>query len=207
MGDFMNKIQGIEILANTKYLSLYDLKYKNKNGKDSNWTVASRKSINDLNDIYLNNKNDKVDAVVLVPYHIKEKKLVMIKQFRVPINNYVYELPAGLIDNNEDIENAVKRELKEETGLDVLEIIKSKEKLYLSPGMSDESVSLVYCLCQGNTSKDYLEEEEDIETVLLDKEEAKKILQSNVALDIKAYIILNMFINSEENLFGKEIFK
>lgn len=207
MGDFMNKIQGIEILANTKYLSLYDLKYKNKNGKDSNWTVASRKSINDLNDIYLNNKNDKVDAVVLVPYHIKEKKLVMIKQFRVPINNYVYELPAGLIDNNEDIENAVKRELKEETGLDVLEIIKSKEKVYLSPGMSDESVSLVYCLCQGNTSKDYLEEEEDIETVLLDKEEAKKILQSNVALDIKAYIILNMFINSEENLFGKEIFK
>lgn len=207
MGDFMNKIQGIGILANTKYLSLYDLKYKNKNGKDSNWTVASRKSINDLNDIYLNNKNDKVDAVVLVPYHIKEKKLVMIKQFRVPINNYVYELPAGLIDNNEDIENAVKRELKEETGLDVLEIIKSKEKLYLSPGMSDESVSLVYCLCQGNTSKDYLEEEEDIETVLLDKEEAKKILQSNVALDIKAYIILNMFINSGENLFGKEIFK
>lgn len=207
MGDFMNKIQGIDILANTKYLSLYDLKYKNKNGKDSNWTVASRKSINDLNDIYLNNKNDKVDAVVLVPYHIKEKKLVMIKQFRVPINNYVYELPAGLIDNNEDIENAVKMELKEETGLDVLEIIKSKEKLYLSPGMSDESVSLVYCLCQGNTSKDYLEEEEDIETVLLDKEEAKKILQSNVALDIKAYIILNMFINSEENLFGKEIFK
>ncbi len=207
MGDFMNKIQGIEILANTKYLSLYDLKYKNKNGKDSNWTVASRKSINDLNDIYLNNKNDKVDAVVLVPYHIKEKKLVMIKQFRVPINNYVYELPAGLIDNNEDIENAVKMELKEETGLDVLEIIKSKEKLYLSPGMSDESVSLVYCLCQGNTSKDYLEEEEDIETVLLDKEEAKKILQSNVALDIKAYIILNMFINSGENLFGKEIFK
>ena len=207
MGDFMNKIQGIEILANTKYLSLYDLKYKNKNGKDSNWTVASRKSINDLNDIYLNNKNDKVDAVVLVPYHIKEKKLVMIKQFRVPINNYVYELPAGLIDNNEDIENAVKRELKEETGLDVLEIIKSKEKLYLSPGMSDESVSLVYCLCQGNTSKDYLEEEVDIETVLLDKEEAKKILQSNVALDIKAYIILNMFINSGENLFGKEIFK
>lgn len=207
MGDFMNKIQGIEILANTKYLSLYDLKYKNKNGKDSNWTVASRKSINDLNDIYLNNKNDKVDAVVLVPYHIKEKKLVMIKQFRVPINNYVYELPAGLIDNNEDIENAVKRELKEETGLDVLEIIKSKEKLYLSPGMSDESVSLVYCLCQGNTSKDYLEEEEDIETVLLDKEEAKKILQSSVALDIKAYIILNMFINSGENLFGKEIFK
>ena len=155
----------------------------------------------------MNNKNDKVDAVVLVPYHIKEKKLVMIKQFRVPINNYVYELPAGLIDNNEDIENAVKRELKEETGLDVLEIIKSKEKLYLSPGMSDESVSLVYCLCQGNTSKDYLEEEEDIETVLLDKEEAKKILQSNVALDIKAYIILNMFINSGENLFGKEIFK
>ena len=207
MGDFMNKIQGIEILANTKYLSLYDLKYKNKNGKDSNWTVASRKSINDLNDIYLNNKNDKVDAVVLVPYHIKEKKLVMIKQFRVPINNYVYELPAGLIDNNEDIENAVKRELKEETGLDVLEIIKSKEKLYLSPGMSDESVSLVYCLCQGNTSKDYLEEEEDIETVLLDKEEAKKILQSNVALDIKAYRSLDRFRNSGENLFGKEIFK
>ena len=48
----------------------------------------------------------------------------LVKEFRVPINKYIYELPAGLVDSDdENFESAVKRELKEETGLDI-EIIK-----------------------------------------------------------------------------------
>ena len=79
----------------------------------------------------------------MVPYHIEEDKLVIIREYRVPLDDYVYSLPAGLIDPGEDIEVCAKRELKEETGLDLVEINKmdSGFGLYPSPGMTDESFS------------------------------------------------------------------
>ncbi len=198
------KIKDIKTLVKTKFVSLYDVEYKNKNNDDKHWTVASRKSEEHLKDFYLNNKKDNVDAVVICAFHKSENKLVLIKQFRVPINNYIYELPAGLVDNNEDIKDAVKRELKEETGLDIISINKesSKDKLYLSPGMTDESVAFVYCLCDGKLSKDYLEDDEDIEAILVSKEEASKILNSNEIIDIKSYLILQMFANLGDKLFS-----
>ena len=98
----------------------------------------------------------------------------------------------------------MKRELKEETGLDLEEVIESKigQKLYLSPGMTDESVSLVYCKCSGKVSDENLEEDEDIETILLSKEDAIKIINSNERCDIKFFMALQSFIQ-----IGEEIFK
>ena len=147
-------VKELKVLSKTKFLSLYNADYINRGGKEKTWTIASRKTKEALEDQFFNGKEDKVDAVVILAYHKDEKKLVAIKQFRIPLNNYVYELPAGLIDNDDDIIPTVKRELKEETGLDLEEVIESKvgNKLYLSPGMTDESVSLVYCTCSGEIS-------------------------------------------------------
>lgn len=199
-----NKVQNLETLAQTKFLSLYNANYINKGGNKKTWTIATRKSKEALEDQFFNGKEDKVDAVVILAYHKDEKKLVAIKQFRMPINNYVYELPAGLIDNNDDIISTVKRELKEETGLDLEEVIENKigQKLYLSPGMTDESVSLVYCTCLGKISDENLEEDEDIETILLSKEDAIKILNSGERCDIKFFMALQSFVQ-----IGEEIFK
>lgn len=198
-----NKIDKVSTIAKTPFVGLYDVEYKNKLSQKKHWTVASRKDIDELKEIYLNNKKDKVDAVVIAALHKDSKKLVLIKQFRVPINNYIYELPAGLVDGDEEIDKAVSRELKEETGLDIISInsINSKEKLYLSPGMTDESVCFVYCLCEGTISKDYLEDDEDIETVLISQEEAKEILKGREEIDIKCYLMLQMFANLGSKIF------
>ena len=199
-----NKVQNLETLVQTKFLSLYNANYTNKDGNKKTWTIATRKSKEALEEQFFNGKEDKVDAVVILAYHKDEKKLVAIKQFRIPLNNYVYELPAGLIDNNDDIIPTVKRELKEETGLDLEEVIKDKigQKLYLSPGMTDESVSLVYCTCSGKISDENLEDDEDIETILLSKEDAIKILNSGERCDIKFFMALQSFVQ-----MGEEIFK
>lgn len=198
-----NKVQNIQALAETKFLSLYNANYINKGGNKKTWTIATRKSKEVLEDQFFNGKEDKVDAVVILAYHKEEKKLVAIRQFRIPLNNYVYELPAGLIDNNDDIISTVKRELKEETGLDLEEVIENKmgKKLYLSPGMTDESVSLVYCTCSGKISDENLEEDEDIETVLLSKEDAIKIINSGERCDIKLFMALQSFIQMGEDIF------
>ena len=114
-----NKVQNLETLAQTKFLSLYNANYINKGGNKKTWTIATRKSKEALEDQFFNGKEDKVDAVVIVAFHKSEKKLVLVKQFRVPINDYIYELPAGLVDQGEDALNSLKRELKEEIGLDI----------------------------------------------------------------------------------------
>lgn len=198
-----SKIKSIKPLVSTNFVSLYDVEYKNKADKEKHWMVSSRKSKDELEKIYLENKDDKIDAVVICAYHKTQKKLVLINQFRVPINKYIYELPAGLVDNNEDIETSVRRELKEETGLELIGInkIKSKDKLYLSPGMTDESVAFVYCLCDGDISDEYQEEDEDIKAILISPEEAISILDKESCIDIKAYLILQMFGQIGDKLF------
>lgn len=190
------KVNHINVLADTKYLKLYDAEYTNKNGDSRNWSIASRKDLETINNKFFNKSEDNIDAVIIVATHVDENKLVIIKQFRVPLNDYVYELPAGLIDSGEDFETTVKRELKEETGLDLIEIDydKTKKRAYISTGMTDESAALVYCSCSGEISKEYLEADEDIEVFLLSKKEAKRLIESDEKIDIKVFMVIQNYI-------------
>ena len=200
----MSKINKLTTLAETKFLNLYNAEYSNKGGNVKNWIIASRKEKENLEGVYLNNKELQDDAVLIVPFHKEEEKIVVIRQFRVAINSYIYEMPAGLIDKGESPQTAITRELKEETGLDVIEILKNtvKGQLFLSPGMTDESVTSVFCTCGGTISKAYMEEDEDIEPILLSPKEAQELLIKDVKFDIKCYIYLQEFAKS-----GNEMFK
>lgn len=196
-----SKITNVKTLSKTNYVSLYDVEFKNKVGNKKHWMVASRKSEEYLKDLYLNNKKDKPDAVVLIAIHKESKKLVLLKQFRVCVNGFIYELPAGIIDNDEEISSAAKRELKEETGLDLVSIKNFNKKYYISPGMTDESVVLITCECEGQVSYDYLEEDEELEVVLVSKDEAIEILESDEKIDAKVYLVLKLFIALGEKAF------
>ena len=189
-------IKNIKTLADTKYLKLYNAEYINKNGETKNWSIASRKDLDTLKNIYFHGAEGSIDAVIIVATHIDENKLVVIKQFRVPLNDYVYEIPAGLVDSGEDFKTTVGRELKEETGLDLIQIDydKTKSKAYISTGMTDESAALVYCTCRGEISKEFLEPDEDIEIMLLSKKEAKSLISSNENIDIKAFLAIQNFV-------------
>lgn len=190
------KVRNITTIADTPYLKMYNAEYTNKFGDTKNWSIASRKPLETIEKIFFNSEEGKIDAVIIVATHIDENKLVVIKQFRVPLNDYVYEIPAGLIDAGEDFETTVRRELKEETGLDLVQIDyeKTKSKLYISTGMTDESVALVYCSCNGEISDDDLEDDEDIEVLLVSKEEAKEMITSSEKIDIKALLVIQNFI-------------
>ncbi len=192
----MSRVKKIKVLSKNKFLSLYSADYINKKGNLKNWTIASRKDLETLENKFFNKEEDKIDAVVIIAEHVDENKLVVIRQFRVPINDYVIELPAGLVDGNEGFEEAVKRELKEETGLDLIEIDKegTSEKVYVSAGMTDESIALVKCTCKGTISKENLEEDEDIEVVMLTKEDAKELIKSKENIDVKALMAIQNFI-------------
>ncbi len=198
-----NKIRSLKCLAETKYLSLYDAAYENKAGHTKNWIIASRKDHETLKKQYFEEQEDAVDAVVVAALHEPTESLVLIRQFRIPINDYVYELPAGLIDKGEDIKEAVRRELKEETGL-MLKAVNEKlgsTKTYLSAGMTEESAALIFCTCEGSLSDEFLEEDEMIEAFLVSQQEAERLLGTNSRIDVKALMALQGFAKLGVALF------
>lgn len=69
-------------------------------------------------------------------------EMLLVKQYRPPVDSFTIELPAGLIDPGESAEAAALRELREETGF--VGTASSKSGLLaMSPGLCDESIKLV----------------------------------------------------------------
>ena len=71
----------------------------------------------------------------------KEDKVLLVKQFRYPMKEVLYELPAGKLENGEDPFEAAKRELEEETGYCANKWT-DLGYVYTSPGYSDEKLYL-----------------------------------------------------------------
>lgn len=172
----MGKINAAEKMTDEKFLNLYKLHAENKEGKPLEYLVASRaKQVDRLKAI---NHEEKPDAVAMVGI-LDDEKIVLIKQYRYAIGDYLYELPAGLVDNREDIYETAIREMKEETGLDFapMETAFSNRSFYSSAGMTDESCSIICGEVSGSVSTDKNESTEEIEIVLADKDEIKRILK------------------------------
>ena len=97
------KILKKEVVQKSDFLEFVKTNYMNTRNRLSTWFWCRRP------------KSRK--AVVIAC--MVEDKLVVIKEFRVPVETYEIGFPAGLIDSGETPEDAVRRELEEETGLKV----------------------------------------------------------------------------------------
>ena len=68
--------------------------------------------------------------------------------------------------------------------------------------MTDESAAFVYCICEGEISSEFLEDDEDIEAILVSQEEAREIIKNNIiSIDIRAYLALQSFSILGEKMF------
>ena len=177
-------------LTELRWLNLFNVSYADRNGVHKNWQIASRKKEPKC----VTKDFAKPDAVVMVPFHKSKKKMVITKEYRVPLADYEYGFPAGLIDEGETIQEAARRELKEETGLEVTRFIKIGPSIYSSAGMTDESVSMVYIECDGATSTDANEGSENIQVLFVSREEALRLCEDvSLKFDAKAWIVLINF--------------
>jgi ADP-ribose pyrophosphatase len=142
----------------------------------------------------------RADAVVIVATIDTDsgKKLVVTKEFRVPIWDFEYGFPAGLIDDGEDVETTVERELKEETGLELVKILHISMPVFSSAGLTDESCHMVLVEAQGQVSNKWLDESEDIEVLLMDVEEIRELLASDKKIAAKAWGLLYHYAQTRE---------
>jgi len=61
------------------------------------------------------NRSDLLSGVVIVP--VREESILLLKNYRHPVAEHVWELPRGFLEEGEDPAHAALRELEEETGL------------------------------------------------------------------------------------------
>ncbi len=182
------KICRVEKITDQKHLNLYTVGYQDKKKRHNTWVFASRKNPDSAGD------TGKPDAVVIVPFHKKLEKLVVIKEFRVVLGGIQYGFPAGLVDQGETVTQAGRRELFEETGLELTRVLNLSPPVFSSSGMTDETVGLLYAECDGTPTSRFNEASEDIEVLLLSKNEARTLLDDpGIIYDVKTWIVLNAY--------------
>jgi ADP-ribose pyrophosphatase len=183
------KITHTEQLTHEKWINLFASTFEHK-GHTGRWVFASRKV-----QPYSGYTSDAVIIVPVLRNPGEAPRLVMIREFRIPVGSYVYGLPAGLIETGEAIEDAIRREIHEETGFEVTRIHRITQPLLSSSGMTDEAAALAFIDVQGPPeSAQFLEAGEDIEVLLLDHEQVRRLCDDNSArIDAKAWTVLFLY--------------
>lgn len=125
---------------------------------------------------------------------INEKdELILVKQYRKAVEDFLFELPAGKIDLTEEPMECALRELREETGY-VAENITKIFEIYSSPGFSNEKIHLFKAENLTYTKTNF-DEDEDIEVLSISKDGAKKMLESGRITDGKTLVGMLFWLN------------
>eukprot|EP00039_Didymoeca_costata_P011365 m.159370 g.159370 ORF g.159370 m.159370 type:complete len:211 (-) comp15150_c0_seq1:447-1079(-) len=169
---------GEKEVGSTKWLKLTSITYTNAKGEEKLWDMVSRST---------KQPNVDADAVCIAAFlygkDLKEKEILLVRQYRPPAQAHTIELPAGLIDPKETKAEAALRELKEETGY-VGKFVKESKGLPLSPGLSNESAAYVFVDVDlddpaNQNPKQRLDADEDIEVFRAPLSQLSSILESH----------------------------
>ena len=193
----MDRIHKVVKQTDNRFLNMYELEVAHRDGKTSPYYMASRKE--DPAKIKAVTKDNNPNGVIMYGIYGEQKdKVVLVRQYRYPIGSYVYEFPAGLVEPGENLIEAGVREMYEETGLTFSPV---EAGCYMKPffttvGMTDESCGTVFGYCSGQPTNSHQESSEDIQVIIADRDECRRILkEENVAI-ICAYMLMH-FIASE----------
>ena len=161
------------------YIRILEAAYRDSRGREHLWQYASR-----TNDPWV---------VTLIVTSKDTGKILLIRQHRVPIESEQIEFPAGLLEENESIEEAALRELREETGYEA-DIVRISPLLPKSAGLTDERTAFVFC--ESNESRKgeaEPDENEEIECFWVHPSEffdyLAKYPDVTVAAEVYAYFI------------------
>lgn len=108
----------------------------------------------------------------------KDEHIIMVRQYRYPIDQTTYELPGGVIEKGEDPAIAALREMREETGY-ISNDIEFLYKAAANPALNINTAHFYLVRNAEPSGKDQLDELEDIDVVRFSKTEFIRMLQEN----------------------------
>jgi ADP-ribose pyrophosphatase len=183
------RILKVEKITNEHWLNLFAATFEN-HGRQGRWLFASRKA-----EPYRGGGGDAVVIVPVLKVPDQPPRLVLIREFRVPVGGYSYGFPAGLIEPGESVQETVRREMLEETGFEVSAFKRVTPPLYSSSGMTDETAAMAFVdVRPSQQERPPLEMSEDISLVLLDFEGVCRLCDApDLPIDAKAWTALYLY--------------
>lgn len=130
-------------------------------------------------------------SVVLIPVP-EPGHVILIKQYRYAVNAFLWELPAGSVDEGETPEQAARRECHEEIGKVPTTVVRMAA-MFPTPGYCDEE--MVFFRLSGldePTEAAELDEDEDIEAKTFELREAREMIRRGEITDMKTVAGLAM---------------
>ncbi|MDO4291978.1 MAG: NUDIX hydrolase [Eubacteriales bacterium] len=164
------KFLGMEKVRDGKYLKNYELSYENKAGRLKKFEIVSRKELNGPEDL-----GRRTSGVSIVAFH--EGKMLLLEEFRLSINKKIFNLCAGMLEPGETIEECVRRELYEETGLSVKRFLRILPPSYSAVGFSDTKTYIAFVEAEGAFA-DHTSDNEEITARFYGKEELQRLLDT-----------------------------
>jgi ADP-ribose pyrophosphatase len=130
-------------------------------------------------------------SVVLLPVP-EPGQIVLIRQYRYPVNRWLWELPAGSVDPGEEPEAAARRECHEEIG-QLPDTIVRLAAFYPTPGYCDEEMYFFRLSGLSTpTTAAALDEDEDIEPRTFTLRDARDMVRRGEIVDMKTVVGLTL---------------
>ena len=168
------KFQEIRKILEGRFITRYDVDYITAEGNLKTYEIISRnRDIRTLEDL----QNRKADSVVMILTDETGERILVSREYRMAMGQWIYNFPAGLIDPGETPEESAKRELREETGLELVRIDDILDNSYSAVGFSNERNICVFGAAAGEFRKSTSDAEE-IVPGWYTKEEMKKLLRT-----------------------------
>ena len=121
-------------------------------------------------------------------YCEKDGKVLLVRQFRYPYEEELWEIPAGKLNKGEDPATTAIRELEEEGGIKA-EKVELLFTVYPTPGYTDEKIYIYRAIGLTETEKN-LDEDEFLESVWVEKSKLKQMIKNGEIKDGKTLIAL-----------------
>lgn len=185
------KIIDSTVVTKSQFATMVAVNYEDRRGNRKRWHMVTREERPKC----ITGNVQRPDATIIVPYHRYEDKLVVIKEFRIPVGGYQYGFPAGLLDPGEELAATAARELHEETGLDLVRVYRESPAIFSSAGITDEAISMVFAEVQGVPATHCNGDSEDIEVFMLDRKAVGDLLQrTDIVFGARAWLVMDAYV-------------
>ena len=182
-----------EVLA-MPFFKVYSAMYENReNGHIAQYDIVSRNKGLTRETL---GRNLPVNAVAILPVDPVNRRILLTREFRMPVNDYLVAIPAGLVDPGEDVRTAAARELREETGC-IADRITVLPPAFSCIGLTDETAccAIVTVKGQADTAQ---EDNEEITSRWYSYEQALAIMTDpQVKTGARAQLLVLLWLAQE----------